>query len=173
MGERKRTTTWENCVHGCSRLRKEKCFLKIDPKKIHNVTQASTIKGAFRYGEHVFPDEMSTVDVIIVGSVAVNKKGAKLGKGGGFSDLEYAIARQFGIIDVDTPTITTVHQLQLVNEEIPMDEHDVPMDYIITRDKVIKTDTSYPKPSGIDWNIIGDKIKEIPVLQTLKTRNTF
>ena len=155
------------------RLRKEKCFLKIDPKKIHNVTQASTINGAFRYGELVFPDEMNTVDAIIVGSVAVNKKGAKLGKGGGFSDLEYVIAREFGIIDDDTSTITTVHSFQVIDDEIPMNKNDVPIDYFITRDKIIKTNTSYQKPNKVDWNIIGDKLDEIPILQKLKSGSTF
>jgi hypothetical protein len=52
-----------------------------------------------------------------------------------------------------------------------MYEHDVPMDYIVTRNDIIKSDISYVKPKRIDWNIIGDKIKEIPILQILKNRN--
>lgn len=150
------------------RLRDEKCFLKLDPKKISSVTQAATIKGAFRFGERIFPDEMNKVDLIIIGSVAVNKQGAKIGKGRGFSDLEYVIGREYGIVDEETPTVTTVHPLQVVDYELPMEEHDVPIDYIITRNDIIKTDTSYSKPKEIDWNIIGDKIKEIPILQKLK-----
>jgi 5-formyltetrahydrofolate cyclo-ligase len=133
-----------------------------------DVSRAATIKGAFRHGEKVFPDEMERVDLIIVGSVAVNEKGAKVGKGGGYSDLEYAIAKEHGIVDENTPTVTTIHKLQMVDYEIPMEKHDVPMDYIITRDKVIKTNGSYSKPMGIHWDILGDKIKEIPVLQKLK-----
>ena len=150
------------------RLREERCFLKINPRKVPSVNQASTIKGAFKYGEKVYPDEIDKVDVIIIGSVAVNKKGAKIGKGGGFSDLEYAIGKQFGIVSENTPTISTVHPLQIVDFELPMEDHDVPLDYIVTRDKIIKTNTSYVKPIGINWNIIGDKIKEIPLLQKLK-----
>jgi 5-formyltetrahydrofolate cyclo-ligase len=150
------------------RLREEKCFLKINPKKIPSINQASTIKGAFRYGEKVYPDEMDKVDVIIIGSVAVNKQGAKIGKGGGFSDLEYAIGKEFGIVNEDTPTFSTVHPLQIVDYKLPMEKHDVPLDYIITRNNIITTNTSYVKPRGIDWNIIGDKINEIPLLQKLK-----
>jgi len=150
------------------RLREEKCFLKIDPKKVQNITKASTIEGAFKYGEKVVPNEMEKVDLIIVGSVAVNKNGAKIGKGGGFSDLEYAIGREFGIIDENTPTITTIHELQMIDFKIPMSKHDVPMDYIVTRDEIIKTNTHYKKPEKIDWKILGDKIKEIPVLQRIK-----
>jgi 5-formyltetrahydrofolate cyclo-ligase len=150
------------------RLKADKCFLKINPKKILSIKQASTIKGAFKYGEKVYPDEMDKIDVIIIGSVAVNKQGAKIGKGGGFSDLEYAIGKEFGIVNENTPTITTVHPLQILDYELPMEKHDVPMDYIITRDNIIATNTNYSKPKGIDWDKIGDKIKEIPFLKKLK-----
>ena len=153
------------------RLREEKCFLKINPKKIPSINQASTIKGAFRYGEKVYPDEMAEIDIIIIGSVAVNKQGAKIGKGGGFSDLEYAIAREYGIINQDTPIVTTVHHLQVVEDEIPMYAHDVPLSYIVTRGKAMKTVSAYPKPSGIHWHIIGGRLKEIPILQRLNAKN--
>ena len=152
------------------RLKEEKCFIRLDPKKIPSSAQASTIKGAFRYGEQVFPDEINSVDLIIVGSVAVNKRGGKLGKGGGFSDLEYAIAREYNIINQDTPIVTTVHHFQEVEYEIPMHAHDVPLSYIVTREKAMKTDSVYPKPSGIYWDIIGDKLKEIPILQRLNAK---
>lgn len=150
------------------RLKEEKCFLKINPKKIQNINQASTIKGAFRYGEQVYPDEMEKVDVIIIGFVATNKQGAKIGKGGGFSDLEYAIGREFDIVNENTPTISTVHPFQIVDYMLPMEKHDVSLDYIITRDDIITTNTTYKKPEGIDWDIIGDKINEIPLLQKLR-----
>jgi len=150
------------------RLKEDECFLKINPRKISSINQASTIKGAFKYGKKVHPDKMDIIDVIIIGSVAVNKKGAKIGKGGGFSDIEYAIGKEFDIVSENTPTISTVHPLQIVDFELPMEGHDVPLDYIVTRDKIIKTNTSYVKPKGINWNIIGDKINEIPLLQKLK-----
>lgn len=143
-------------------------FLKNQPKKIQNINQASTIKGAFRYGEQVYPDEMEKVDVIIIGFVATNKQGAKIGKGGGFSDLEYAIGREFDIVNENTPTISTVHPFQIVDYMLPMEKHDVSLDYIITRDDIITTNTTYKKPEGIDWDIIGDKINEIPLLQKLR-----
>lgn len=150
------------------RLQEEKCFLKIDPKKVQKISKASTIKGAFKYGEKVLPTEMEKIDLIIIGSVGVNKDGAKIGKGGGFSDLEYAIGKEFGIVNNNTPTITTIHELQLTKIIIPMNKHDVPIDYIVKRDEIIKTNTHYKKPGNIDWNILGNKIKEIPILQRIK-----
>ena len=152
------------------RLREEKCFLKLDPRKISNINIASTIKGAFRYGENVYPEEIEKLDVVIIGSVAVTKNGAKIGKGGGFSDLEYVILKNFGIIDDNTPTISTVHPLQIVNYALPMEHHDVPLDYIVTRNEIIKTEKMYKKPKNIELNILGDRLKDIPILEKLKEK---
>ena len=51
--------------------------------------------------------------------------GYRLGKGGGYADLEYAMMRSLGFIDESTPVITTVHDCQIV--DIPdelMEDHD-------------------------------------------------
>lgn len=146
------------------RLRKEKCFLKI---KSAMGKKASTIKGAFRYGREVFPWEMEKIDLMVMGSVAVNLNGARVGKGGGYSDLEYAIGRECGIIDDETTIATTVHELQVVDHQIPMEKHDVPIDYVVTPERAIKTKTSYQKPRGIEWNILGNIMDEIPILKKI------
>ena len=153
------------------RMREEKCFLKLNPKKISNINQASTIKGAFKYGQLVYPDEIEKVDVVIIGSVAVSKQGAKVGKGGGYSDLEYSILRELGVINEDIPTISTVHPLQIVEYALPMEKHDVPLDYIITREGIIKTNNLYEKPKKIEWELLGNRIRDIPILQKLKRKN--
>lgn len=147
------------------RLRKEKCFIELKGRMLANV--ASSIKGAFRYGKPVYPWEMKKIDLIVAGSVAVNRKGARVGKGGGYSDIEYAIAREVGIVNEITPVITTVHDIQIINNEIPMREHDVPVDYIITPTKIIETEKIYEKPKGIMWNILD---KELPILEIIKRR---
>jgi 5-formyltetrahydrofolate cyclo-ligase len=152
------------------RLREEKCFIKLNPKKLINVSKASTIKGALRYGESIYPDEMEKVDIIIIGSVAVTKHGEKIGKGGGFSDLEYAIIREYEIANENTPTISTIHPLQILEYTLPMEKHDVPLDYIITRKGITKTNTDYDKPKNIYWDIIDDKINEIPILKKLERK---
>jgi len=145
------------------RLRKEKCFIELKGRMLANV--ASSIKGAFRYGKPVYPWEMKKIDLIVAGSVAVNRKGARVGKGGGYSDIEYAIAREVGIVDETTPVITTVHDIQVIDDEIPMKEHDVPVDYIITPTKIIETEKIYEKPKGIIWDILD---KELPILGIIK-----
>ena len=42
------------------------------------------------------------MDLVICGSVAVNRQGARVGKGGGFADLEFALLVEAGLIGTDT-----------------------------------------------------------------------
>ncbi len=151
------------------RLRELKCFIKIDPEKVKDISFASTIKGAFKLGEKVHPKEIERIDLIIAGSVAVNLNGKRLGKGGGYSDLEYAIGRNFGFIDKNTKIITSVHPLQIIDEEIPFLPHDIPVDYIITPFNLHKIEINIPKPEGILWEFLDDeKIENIPILKEIK-----
>ena len=108
----------------------------------------------------------------ITGSVAVSPKGGRVGKGGGYSDLEYGILKEYGAIDEKTPIITTVHDIQIV-DDIPMTEHDMPVDVIITPTKIIRTNTKCNKPKGILWeHLTEEKIEKIPLLKHLrKTRS--
>src|SRR5215510_1496858 len=100
------------------RLRDEKCFVELDPVRIgKHIYKASSIKGAFDYGRQIGLEEMRSVDLILCGSVAVRRDGARVGKGGGYSDLEYGLGRQAGKITARTPIITTVHPIQIVDEE--------------------------------------------------------
>jgi 5-formyltetrahydrofolate cyclo-ligase len=152
------------------RLREETCFLELDPKRLKGLEdQASSIKGAFQYGRLITLKEMEKVDLIVAGSVGVNQEGARVGKAGGYSDLEYAIGREFGIVDERTKTLTTVHPVQVVPYQIEMLRHDFPLDYIITPEGITETRRRYPKPRGIYWDELGeDKIQTIPLLMRLK-----
>ena len=146
-------------------------FLILDPKKIPPslYRRASTIRGAFSLGDKVeFPAEK--IDLKVTGSVAVSVDGGRVGKGGGFSDLEYAILRELGVVDDDTPVVTTVHEVQIVNF-VPMTAHDVPIDYIFTPSRTIKTRGAYTKPKGIIWEELDHrKLEEIPILRRLAER---
>jgi 5-formyltetrahydrofolate cyclo-ligase len=144
----------------------------LDPKQIKcNPYVASSIKGAATYGRPVTLDEVRKIDLIVCGSVAVNRRGARVGKGGGYSDLEFALLTEEKRIGSKTPIVTSVHPLQLVNEEIPMTEHDIPLTAIITPQEIIEVESSFARPKGIYWNILPqEKTDEIPVLKTKLTR---
>lgn len=151
------------------RLRDVKCFLRLDPKEIRDVRAAASISGAARLGVPVHPKDLPRIDLVIAGSVAVNRKGARIGKGGGYSDLEFALARHFAVVGDGTPVLTTVHPLQVLKEELPMRPHDEPVDLIVTPERAVRTQAVFPKPRGILWDILSpDQIHAIPILRELR-----
>jgi 5-formyltetrahydrofolate cyclo-ligase len=150
------------------RLRSEKPFVELDPEKLRcSPYAASSIKGAGQYGRMVSLDEMTRIDLVVCGSVAVNRQGARVGKGGGYSDLEFALLTLEKKIDRRTPVVTSVHPLQIIDEEIPMTEHDIPLSAIVTPTEVIEITTKFPRPEKIYWNILPrEKLDDIPVLKS-------
>lgn len=150
------------------RLRQKRCFIDLDPERLgRRAGAAATIRGSFRYGRSVTVDELQPVDLMICGSVAVNREGARVGKGG-YSYLEYALAFAAGELSSDTPILTTVHPLQLIEEAIPREVHDIPVDYIVTPEQVIETHTSLPRPEGIYWKLLpSEKIEAIPAIREM------
>lgn len=149
------------------RLRSEKPFIELDPKKLKcSPYVASSIKGASQHGRLVALEEVPSVDLVVCGSVAVNRQGARVGKGGGFSDLEFALLTENKKISPKTPIVTSVHPLQIIDDAILMTRHDIPLSAIITPTEVIEVKSSYSRPKGIYWSMLPDeKIAEIPVLR--------
>lgn len=152
------------------RLREKKCFIKLDPSKISSqrFSDASSIKGAFRYGIPIHPKEIPQIDLIVAGSVAVNRIGSRIGKGGGYSDLEYAIGREFGFVKEDVTILTTVHRLQIVDGALPESDHDFRIDFIVASDEIIPTYRKGGHPKGIiREHLTEQKISEIPILKEI------
>jgi 5-formyltetrahydrofolate cyclo-ligase len=142
------------------RLREERPFVRLRSE--------ATIKGAMREGRPVAIDEMDAVDLVVCGSVAVNREGARVGKGGGYSDLEFGLLVEAGLVGDGTVIATTVHPLQVLVEELPETEHDFRVDLIVTPDEVIET-PKRRRPPGILWTHLDDaKIAAVPVLATLR-----
>lgn len=148
------------------KLADAKPFWRLDPDAITVPPRAaSSIKGAMIHGEPVAIEEMEPIDLLVCGSVAVDAAGSRLGKGGGYSDLEFAIGVAEGLIGDHTITATTVHDVQLIDEgRIPMIEHDVPVDLIVTPHDVIRT-SGQERPHGVMWeHLSSEKVDAIPVL---------
>lgn len=154
-------------VMASPRLRED--FILLDPKQIDpsNYPEASTITGAFKFGTHVGPSDVK-IDFKVTGSVAVTVDGGRIGKGGGYSDIEYGLLREFNCINEDTPVATTVHDMQVV-VWVPMDPtHDMPLDFIATPTRIIETKTKIMRPKGINWNLLSEaQVREIPLLRSL------
>jgi 5-formyltetrahydrofolate cyclo-ligase len=148
-------------------LRAERCFLEIDPARVGlNAWRAAGLRGALKYGRAVAPQEIHPIDLLLIGSVAVSRQGARVGCGTGASDLEYALLRRAGKVREYTPIVTTVHPLQVIDDRIAMRAHDVPVDFLITPDHVIAAPSLYPRPRGILWDLLPDeRIRAIPALR--------
>lgn len=150
------------------RLREGFLLLSSNKIKTQDYRRASSIAGAFQFGETISIHNMPKIDLIVMGSVAVTRDGVRLGKGEGYAEIEYAILRELNLVDERTPIFTTVHDVQLV-DEIPIEKHDVLIDVIVTPTEVIRTNSRLPKPKGIIWSkLTKERIDEMPVLKELK-----
>lgn len=124
----------------------------------------ATIKRALFEGTPRGLDELEPVELVVCGTVAVNRKGVRIGKGGGFSDLEFALLVERGLVSEATTIVTTVHELQLLDEELPETEHDFRVDVIVTPEAVLRTPLPR-RPPGILWDHLdAEKRAAIPVL---------
>jgi 5-formyltetrahydrofolate cyclo-ligase len=154
------------------RLAAARPFFLLDPARLTtSARKASSIKGASGAGVTVDLHDLTPVDLVVAGSVAVGRDGARLGKGGGFSDLEMAVAAAAGLVDAHTVVATTVHQRQVLDAgRIPTAAHDIHVDLIVTADDVIRC----PRPRRhrlptLRWDeLTDDKIAAIPLLQRLR-----
>jgi len=149
-------------------------FLIIEPEKVKPplLPEAVTIKGSFKFGKRLGSvrelEKIGRIDFIVEGSVAVNRKGERLGKGEGYGDIEFGILREMGLVDKNVPIATTVHEIQVINERIPQGIHDVSIDYIITPKALIKAERSRERPSGILREVLdAEKIEKIPLLMEI------
>jgi 5-formyltetrahydrofolate cyclo-ligase len=140
-------------------------FCVLDPASLTvPPPEAASRQTAARIAPKIALDQMLPIDMVVCGSVAVNRQGARLGKGAGYSDIEVGLLQQAGLIGPDTVIATTVHPLQVVGEALPETEHDFSVDLIITPDEVIECGPPR-RPSGLYWeHLTEDKIAAIPVL---------
>ncbi|ADJ16254.1 5-formyltetrahydrofolate cyclo-ligase [Halalkalicoccus jeotgali] len=151
------------------RLKSEKPFLELDPAEVRDIDEATTVSGVSKHGVPVGPDGIPEIDLIVSGSVAVTAEGTRIGKGEGYSDLEFAVLREFDLVGDETPTATTVHGIQMVPEAPDPDAHDVPMDLVVSPEGVVRTEAG-EKPTGIDWSALSkERIDEIPVLGVIES----
>ncbi len=153
------------------RLSRKKCFVELTAESLANkgieLKTAATMRGAMTYGKLVAFEEMKAIDLVVVGCVAVALNGGRTGKGAGFADLELAMLRECGLVSATTPIVTTVHDLQVVNNsELPMQRHDWGLDFVVTPTRFLVAENHHPKPAGLDWDTIQpNQIANIPILR--------
>lgn len=147
------------------RLREERPFLFLDPGRIGVAPRAAaSIRGSSRHGRPATIEDLPHLDLVVCGSVAVDRRGARIGKGGGYADLELALLIEAGKVDDETVIATTVHPLQVLADHLPETGHDFRVDRIVTPDRTITCRRS-ARPPGVIWTDLDEeRIRSIPIL---------
>ncbi len=154
------------------RLAEPEPFFLLDPDDLADPPRkAASIAGATRSARRIAVADLESVDLVVTGCVAVGTDGARLGKGGGFADLEFALASAAGLIGTHTTVVTTVHELQVrAAGEIPTSAHDAPVDLVVTPERIVDCRPGRgPRPNGgVRWaELTPEKIAAIPLLTRL------
>jgi 5-formyltetrahydrofolate cyclo-ligase len=152
------------------RLAEDDPFYELDPDDVppEEYDRAPTVSHVASYARRVPPEDVPEIDLVVSGSVAVTESGVRVGKGEGYSDLEWAVLAEFARVGPETTTATTVHERQVVDAEVEPAAHDVPMDVVATPDRLVRTETTAARPVSVDWSLLGDRVGEIPVLERLR-----
>lgn len=147
-------------------------FCVLDPQRLDGgLDEAADGRTAARLAAPVAVSAMRPVDLIVTGSVAVDRRGARLGKGAGYFDLECALLAEAGLISPRTVVATTVHDLQIADGDLPEEDHDCRVDLIVTPSQVIACEGPPRRPSGIDWRRLDPaRIAAIPALASRAAR---
>lgn len=140
-------------------------FYLLDPRDLSvPATEAGDRTVASRIAPGISISEMQAIDLIVCGSVAVNDRGARLGKGAGYSDIEIALLGEAGLLSEQTIIATTVDELQVLDEDLPEQVHDFRVDLIVTPERIIWPG-SPKRPAALDLNYLRtEQIAAIPVL---------
>lgn len=150
------------------RMAGEKPFFTLDPGTLSTLdmppeTAADPNIAASR-APRIAISEMSPIDLVVCGCVAINESGARLGKGAGYSDLEVALLIEAGLVTEATLIVATVHDLQVIDDDIPETRHDFSVDLIATPTRLIHCDNPRRPPGIIRSKLRPDQIKAIPAL---------
>ena len=147
-------------------------FYVLDPNTLSvSPAEAAEREVAARIAPMASVETMQAIDLVVVGSVAVNEKGARLGKGAGYSDIELGLLAEAGLVTERTTICTTVHELQVLDEELPELPHDFRVDVIATPERMIRC-SEPQRPETIDWSgLSAGQIEAIPVLKARTDRN--
>ena len=118
-------------------------YLFLEGSKLNGVEkEASTKEGAFKHCTKFFDFGIGSsfdmaIDMVVEGSVAVDRDGNRIGKGKGFADREIEDLFNKNLIDENTSLATTIHPFQLI-DYIPMESHDRKLNMIVSTEEIIR-----------------------------------
>lgn len=132
---------------------------------------ASTLDGIDKFGKPASLKELQKlgeIEFLVTGASVVNTDGVRSGKGHGYFDLEWAMFREIGVVNEETPIIAVVHECQVIDDPIDATPYDTIVDIIATPEHIIYTNKVKKKPIGVDWPALNDELLQLNVLKELK-----
>lgn len=148
-------------------------FLYLPPDAVPEgaETFAAWLDGIEHFARPVSLEQVAAlgrIDLMATGASAVSVDGVRFGKGHGFFDLEWAMFSDLGLVSDATPVIAIVHDVQVVDDHLQMNETDIPVDYIATPSRMITVDRTGRRPRGVKWDLLaGQEIRDMPPLREL------
>jgi 5-formyltetrahydrofolate cyclo-ligase len=115
-------------------------FLILKDIPPQTISKAVTIKEMYRYGTEVKLNQIAQmIDIFCQGSVAVDRKGNRLGKGKGYGDQEFDLLQSEGLINNQTVVLTIIHDIQVLDDfSYLMESRDVKVQIILTPKEIIR-----------------------------------
>ncbi|MCK4413868.1 MAG: hypothetical protein KAY32_10005 [Candidatus Eisenbacteria sp.] len=111
------------------------------------------------------------VDLLIVGAVAVDRRGTRIGRGLGSADLVYALGRDRGFVRPETPVVVLVHPLQFFDEHTDREPTDLPIDIVVTPAEVVAVQAVVMRPKGLHPRMITpERLGRFPGLRRILER---
>lgn len=155
------------------RLTDDRPFIALERARLGvPAREVATKEGAARHGVPTRLEDMAAVDLIVCGSVAVSRSGVRVGKGGGYADLEFALLAELGKVSESTVIATSVHDVQLCDEPLPETTHDFRVDLVATPSALIRCPRA-PRPRGVVWEDLDlARLPDMPVLRAWHERRS-
>src|SRR5579875_2896900 len=143
-------------------------FLFIDPARLspHDYGWAATLDGMDRFGQPLNLLDIRSLgsfDLLVTGGSAVSTNGVRFGKGHGYFDLEWALLSEIGRVDETSEVVDVVHDCQVLEETLQGEDHDVPVDWIVTPTRTLHVPDPGRRIGRVRWDMLaGGPLASIP-----------
>lgn len=151
------------------RIEREKPFVLLDPSKLPYLNEADAeTDRALEWGKPVSLKEMRHINLVVGGSVAVNREGVRIGKGMGYFDTELAMLVETNLVPSHTPVATTVHSKQIIDGQLAEAPHDGRVSILATEKGVFVVPNAHRRPlPGIVQKTLDKRENDIPALREM------
>lgn len=149
-------------------------FLQLDPSRVPAAERryAATLDGMDHYATPVTLADLRggpVIRLLVTGGSAVSANGVRFGKGHGYFDLEWALLSEIGRVDETSQIVDVVHNCQVVAETLEGEDHDVPVDWIITPTRTVRVAVPGRRIGHVRWDLLeGGPLDQIPPIQELR-----